>query len=200
MVLGPAGERVPARLDASGSYSSEEGAKRLSLRTERPFAAGGGSGAPILSQSTGAVVGVLVAADDPEEARRVEFETLTFCRGDAAAGEQFPRFADVAGRWTVDKTYVEQLWREEQGEAYDEAEWQRIKDDPDWIPADEMRLDERSISFYKAGSQNVGYPIIGWSSDGEIVWVRARHFLGSELRFGLVVRDDQLKILREDGT
>ena len=80
LVLGPAGDVVPGTLTSTGmsrgGYDSSEGPATLSLRTDQPFTAGGGSGGPVILRRSGAVIGVLLTADDPRAARSVGFETL----------------------------------------------------------------------------------------------------------------------------
>jgi hypothetical protein len=81
VVLGPAGDVVPAKLTARGlnrKYRSSAGPATLEARTDEPFVAAGGSGAPIILKRTGAVIGVLLTADDGRKARTVGFETLCF--------------------------------------------------------------------------------------------------------------------------
>jgi hypothetical protein len=84
LILGPAGEAVPAKLGATGEFRCSQGSKRLTAYPERPFTAAGGSGAPVVLKSTGTVIGVLLSADDLEAARRVQFETL--CLANATTG------------------------------------------------------------------------------------------------------------------
>ena len=80
IVLGPAGDVVPGTLTSQGmrrgTYQSSSGPATLSLTTDHPFAAGGGSGGPVILRRTGSVIGVLLTADDPRDARTVGFETL----------------------------------------------------------------------------------------------------------------------------
>jgi hypothetical protein len=76
LILGPAAETVRATLTAVEEYRSSDGPRRLTAHAATPFLATGGSGAPVLVESTGAVVGVLLSADREEGARLVDFETL----------------------------------------------------------------------------------------------------------------------------
>ena len=75
-----AGDVVKGRLTrrgmSGGTYTSSAGPATLSLRTDQPFTAAGGSGSPVLLKRTGGVIGVMLTADDPRHARTVGFETL----------------------------------------------------------------------------------------------------------------------------
>ncbi len=205
-ILGPAGETVPATLNASAEYRCSEGPRELTASAARPFVAGGGSGAPIIQESTGRVVGVLLQADDAEKARQVAFETLclpivqqTRAEG-VPADAASPDFHAVAGRWTLDYDYARELWKQEQGEAYDANEWAKIVGDPEATAADEVRLDEKAVAFFKAGHENIRYPVLGWRAENGVVWVSARHFLGGEMKWGFVATGSRLKILHSNGT
>jgi len=50
----------------------------IHIRTAEPFAAAGQSGSPIVSGETGTVIAVLIGANSPEHATRVEAELLRF--------------------------------------------------------------------------------------------------------------------------
>ena len=80
IILGPGGDVVPGTLTAKGmtggSYKSSDGPRELEAKANKPFLAEGGSGGPILLKQTGAVIGVLLTADDGRKARIVGFETL----------------------------------------------------------------------------------------------------------------------------
>ena len=80
IILGPAGDRVPAVLTTkgmtAGAYKSDDGPRELEARTRQPVMMAGGSGGPILHKQSGAVIGVILTADDGEKARLVGFETL----------------------------------------------------------------------------------------------------------------------------
>jgi hypothetical protein len=82
IVLGSAGDVVAGTLTARGmrgaSYQSSDGPRRLEARALKPFRMAGGSGGPIIHKRTGAVVGVVLTADDAEQARLIGFETLCF--------------------------------------------------------------------------------------------------------------------------
>jgi len=83
-ILGPSGGVelgiLATQSLAAGAYKSAQGPRQFTVRMAKPFTAGGGSGCPILQKSTGAVVGVLLSADDAAKARVVEFETLCLPR------------------------------------------------------------------------------------------------------------------------
>lgn len=87
-ILGPSGDLIKGVLSAEGfegsPYKSADGARVFQIETSQPFVAQGGSGGPIIQQSTGAVIGVLSGADDPRKARRVTFETLCLPKGGLA--------------------------------------------------------------------------------------------------------------------
>ena len=80
IILGPAGDRVPgvhtARGMTAGAYKSADGPRELEARTSKPIMMAGGSGGPVLHKQSGAVIGVLLTADDGKQARVVGFETL----------------------------------------------------------------------------------------------------------------------------
>src|SRR5688500_11622096 len=80
LLLDPGGGVVSGTLTSTGmrsrTYSSSDGPATLSIRTDQPFAAAGCSGGPVILRSSGAVIGVLLTADDPRAARTVGFETL----------------------------------------------------------------------------------------------------------------------------
>lgn len=84
-ILGPSGDLIKGVLTGEGfggsPYKSAEGPRVFEIETSQPFVAQGGSGGPIIQQSTGAVIGVLLGADDPRKARRVSFETLCLPKG-----------------------------------------------------------------------------------------------------------------------
>jgi len=67
-VLGPAGGVELGMLATTqmegGSYRSTTGPKQFTVRMAKPFVAAGGSGCPIIQKATGAVVGVLLSAND----------------------------------------------------------------------------------------------------------------------------------------
>jgi hypothetical protein len=79
-ILGPAGGVELGMLATTqmpgGRYRSASGPKKFGVRMAKPFVAAGGSGCPVVQKSTGAVVGVLLSADNGEKARFIEFETL----------------------------------------------------------------------------------------------------------------------------
>jgi hypothetical protein len=81
IVLGPAGDVAAGKLSITGlkeKYQSSAGPATLEIRMDKPFLAAGGSGCPIVLKRTGAVIGVLLTADDGRQARIVGFETLCF--------------------------------------------------------------------------------------------------------------------------
>jgi hypothetical protein len=53
--------------------SSDRGPRSLWARPEKPIAAAGASGSPIILKRTGSVIGVLLKADDPKEATHIGF-------------------------------------------------------------------------------------------------------------------------------
>ncbi len=79
-ILVPAGDVVSGTLTAhgmsTGFYKSSDGPRELKAKASEPFRAQGGSGGPVLLKQTGAVIGVLLNADDGAHARVVGFETL----------------------------------------------------------------------------------------------------------------------------
>ena len=89
IVLGPAGDVVAGTLTAKGmrrgAYHPSAGPAKLELKAEKPFTAAGGSGGPVILKSTGAVIGVLLTADDPRAATTVGFETLCLADGGVSA-------------------------------------------------------------------------------------------------------------------
>lgn len=80
IILGPAGDRVPGVLTnkgmTAGAYKSADGPRELEARASKPFMMAGGSGGPVLHKQSGAVIGVLLTADDGKQARVVGFKTL----------------------------------------------------------------------------------------------------------------------------
>jgi len=63
-------------LTFAGEYHSIAGPTEMEVRLKFPIMAAGASGSPILQQSTGLVIGVLLGADHPVKATRISFETL----------------------------------------------------------------------------------------------------------------------------
>lgn len=63
-------------LTLAGEYHSIAGPTEMEVRMKTPIMAAGASGSPILQQSTGLVIGVLLGADHPVKATRISFETL----------------------------------------------------------------------------------------------------------------------------
>jgi hypothetical protein len=84
-ILGPSGDFIKGVLMDEGfggvPYKSAEGSRVFQIETSQPFVAQGGSGGPIILQSTGAVIGVLLGGDNPQKARRISFETLCLPKG-----------------------------------------------------------------------------------------------------------------------
>ncbi len=80
IILGPAGDCVPGVLTpkgmTAGTYKSADGPRQLEARAGKPIMMAGGSGGPVLHKQSGAVIGVLLTADDGKQARVVGFETL----------------------------------------------------------------------------------------------------------------------------
>lgn len=85
VLLGPSGDLIKGVLTDDGfdgrPYKSAEGPRVFQIETNEPFVAQGGSGGPIIQQSTGAAIGVLLGGDDPRKARRITFETLCLPKG-----------------------------------------------------------------------------------------------------------------------
>lgn len=84
IIFGPAGDRVSGILTAkgmtAGAYDSADGPRELEARASKPLRMAGGSGGPIVHKPTGSVIGILLTADDANQARVVGFETLCLSR------------------------------------------------------------------------------------------------------------------------
>lgn len=80
IIFGLAGDLVPGVLTAkgmtAGAYKSADGPRELEARVSKPFMVAGCSGGPIFHKQSGAVIGVLLTADNGKQARVVGFETL----------------------------------------------------------------------------------------------------------------------------
>lgn len=63
-------------LNLVSEYHSMEGPTEMEVRLKFPITAAAASGSPIIQQSTGLVIGVLLGADSPVKATRLSFETL----------------------------------------------------------------------------------------------------------------------------
>jgi hypothetical protein len=63
-------------LTMASEYLSMEGPKEMNAKLKFPIKAAGASGSPIIQQSTGLVIGVLLGADSPSQATVISFETL----------------------------------------------------------------------------------------------------------------------------
>lgn len=88
-------------------YHSIEGPKTMEAQTRKPIRALGASGTPIVLKSTGAVIGVLLGANDAESASVISFETL--CLPDLTIkpkAQVEPQYTDAKQREVYDRFLV----------------------------------------------------------------------------------------------
>lgn len=136
-------------LTLAGEYHSIAGPTEMEARLKTHIMAAGASGSPVLQQSTGLVIGVLLGADSPDKATRISFETL--CLPDlspkpapkpapvyadpkqAAAYRDFTEFAKrvPAIHWNASEKYL-RAWKADSVDTSDEF----VK----WNPVSEMEV------------------------------------------------------------